>query len=99
MKIKTRKRRTPFQALQNGQIWEMDGSSLRIGLVGKTLVHYKHYKGGAKRPPTLLSGKSVLERLLEEQHAILVQEPSFLTSPAGEGKRRQSPAVVKKLRR
>ena len=35
--------------LATGQIWEMPNSSLRIGLIGKTLVHYKHYKGTCPR--------------------------------------------------
>ena len=61
----------------------MGDSCLRIGQVGKTLVHYKHYKGGNKRPPILLSNKGVLERFLQENDAILHLEPSHLTSTTG----------------
>src|SRR5215813_3095892 len=50
----------------------MSGANLQIGQVGKTLVHYKHYKVGAKRPPTLLSNKILLEKFLQGQHARLV---------------------------
>ena len=52
----------------------MEGSHLRIGLVGKTLVHYKHFKGQVKRSPISLSGKAVLDRFLRVNKAILVQE-------------------------
>ena len=61
----------------------MADSSLRIGLVGKTLVHYKHYKPAAKRPPVLLSGKWVLEEFLQKNEAILLQDASAASPPAG----------------
>ena len=66
--------RKPPQPFQSGQIWQMEGSHLRIGLVGKTLVHYKHFKGQVKRSPISLSGKAVLDRFLRVNKAILVQE-------------------------
>jgi len=66
-----RKNRVP---LQSGQVWELADSNLQIGLVGKTLVHYKHYKGKTKRAPISLAAKYVLEKYLKENKAILVQE-------------------------
>jgi hypothetical protein len=66
--------RIPLEPFQSGQIWQMEGSHLRIGLVGKTLVHYKHFKGEAKRSPVSLSGKAALEKFLRVNKAILVQE-------------------------
>jgi hypothetical protein len=32
-----------------GQVWQMEGSCIKISLVGKRLVHYKHFLGELKR--------------------------------------------------
>lgn len=89
IEIKTRKSRTLIPPFQSGQIWQMGDANLEIGLVGKRLVHYKHYKAQAKRPPTLLSGKATLERFLQKQRAILLREPP---SPAAAGEKRSGRA-------
>lgn len=74
-KTKTKKKsRTPLQPFRNGQIWQMGDSNLQISLVGKRLVHYKHYKGQIKRAPISLAGKETLELFLQENQAVLVQE-------------------------
>lgn len=62
---------TPLKALQNGQIWQIDDTNLRIELVGKRLVHYRHYKGQLKRVPISLSGIDKLEKYLNENKAVL----------------------------
>ena len=69
-----RKTRIPLKPLESGQIWELQDSNLHIGMIGKTLVHYKHYKGKTKRAPISLTGKKTLERYLQQNKAILVQE-------------------------
>jgi hypothetical protein len=69
-----RKPRAVIKPFQSGQIWEVADSNLQIGLVGKTLVHYKHYKGKTKRAPVSLAAKTVLEKYLLDNNAILVQE-------------------------
>jgi hypothetical protein len=100
IEMKTRKTRTLIAPFETGQIWQMDDANLEIGLVGKRLVHYKHYKAKAKRPPTQLSGKAALERFLQSQRAVLLRASTGLTS-AGEAKR-NGPAnntAAKKLRR
>jgi hypothetical protein len=89
IEIKTRKSRTLIPPFQSGQIWQMGDANLEIGLVGKRLVHYKHYKAQAKRPPTLLSGKATLERFLQKQRAILLREPP---SAAAAGEKRSGRA-------
>lgn len=61
--------------LITGQIWQMEGSSIKIGLVGKRLVHYKHYLGDLKRAPVSLSAKDVLEKHLKAKKAVLTEEP------------------------
>ncbi|MEY4201608.1 MAG: hypothetical protein RLZZ265_3348 [Verrucomicrobiota bacterium] len=57
--------------LVTGQIWEMPNSSLRIGLIGKTLVHYKHYKGTCPRASLSLASKTVLSEYLVKNKAVL----------------------------
>jgi hypothetical protein len=76
MKNTMRKNRDPLPPFQSGQVWQMEGSHLRIGLVGKTLVHYKHFKGQLKRSPVSLTGKVVLEKYLRQNKAVLtVDQP------------------------
>jgi hypothetical protein len=57
--------------LQTGQVWQMENSNLHIGLVGKTLVHYKHYRDDVQRAPVSLTRKVVLEKYLVENGAVL----------------------------
>lgn len=91
MKNKTRQSRVLLTPLQTGQVWQLADSHLRIGLVGRTLVHYKHYKGLAKASPVFLSSKGALEKFLEEHKAVLLQEPSPAPRPGATG--RQASAV------
>ena len=71
MKSKLRKNRVSLQPFEGGQIWQMEGSQLEIGLIGKTLVHYKHFKENAKRAPISLIAKKGLEKYLKENKAVL----------------------------
>jgi len=73
MKTKPRKNRVLLPPIQCGQIWQMEDSSLEIGLIGKTLVHSKHYRGQMKRSPVSLLNKNALERYLRDNQAVLVQ--------------------------
>ncbi len=52
----------------------MGESNLQVELVGKLLVHYKLGKPEAKRIPTSISGKEVVEKYLERNKATLIQE-------------------------
>jgi hypothetical protein len=61
----------PFEA---GQVWKLADSNVKIGLVGKLLVHYRHYRAKHPRVPTSLTSKMKLEKFLRENRAILVQE-------------------------
>ena len=81
MKNKTRKNRVLLQPFQSGQIWRMEDSHLEIGLIGKTLVHYKHYKGQMKRSPVSLLNKDALAKFLVENQAVLVQRQPALSRP------------------
>jgi hypothetical protein len=79
MKNKTQKNRILLQPFQSGQIWQMEDSNLEIRLIGKTLVHYKHYKGQMKRSPVSLLNKDALERFLQDKQAVLVQRQPVLS--------------------
>ena len=74
LKIMTKKNRVELKPFQAGQIWAVADVTLRIDLVGRTLVHYKRYKGKAKGVPTSFSSKGDLEKYLQVNKAILVQE-------------------------
>jgi len=69
---------------ETGQIWRMGEDRLQIQLVGKLLVHYRHYRGIAKRPPSTFSAKGDLQKFLAEKKAILQRNKSekCLTVPA-----------------
>jgi hypothetical protein len=69
----TQKSRVPLPAIQTGQVWRMEKSNLHIGLMGKTLVHYKHFKGSIPRAPVSLAVKDVLVKYLVEHEAVLMQ--------------------------
>jgi hypothetical protein len=51
----------------------MEGSHVAIGVVGKRLVHYKHFKGDAKRTSNSLSAIAALEKFLKANKATLVR--------------------------
>ena len=50
----------------------MKDANLHVEGVGKRLVHYKLFKGDAKRAPISLSGKEAVEKYLETNKAVLV---------------------------
>jgi hypothetical protein len=60
--------------LHSGQVWQMVDSNLQIGLVGRTLVHYKHYKGQLKRAPISLASKKELGKFLRQNKAVLLPQ-------------------------
>ena len=74
MKDARRRNQDPPQPLQTGQIWQMADSQVKIGTVGKRLVHYKYYKGDTKRPPSSLANLVVLEKFLRANNATLLRQ-------------------------
>jgi hypothetical protein len=58
--------------LETGQIWRMAELNLRVGLVGKLLVHYKLAKPDAIRCSNSCSGIATVEKYLKKNKAILV---------------------------
>jgi len=71
--MKKLKSRIGLKPLENGQVWRMGDSNLHVELVGKRLVHYKLVKVNAKRTPTSLSVRTVVEKYLKENKAVLVK--------------------------
>lgn len=64
----------PLQPFHTGNVWKLKDSFLRIGEVGKRLVHYRRYKGKDPRGPLSMTRQCDLEKYLAENKAILVQE-------------------------
>ena len=71
--MKKPKRRIALKPLESGQVWRMGDSNLHVELVGKRLVHYKLIKVNAKRTPTSLSVRTVVEKYLKANKAVLVR--------------------------
>ena len=72
MNNRVQKNRVVLQPFQTGQVWQMGDSNIEIGLIGKTLVHYKYYKSQMKRSPVSLLNKNALERFLQDNEAVLI---------------------------
>ena len=69
-------RRISLQPLETGQIWRMAELNLKVGLVGKLLVHYKLAKPNAVRTPTSIAGITTLVKFMKKSKAVLIQEQS-----------------------
>jgi hypothetical protein len=76
MKKNVQNTRVALPPFQTGQVWQMGDSNLQIGLIGKTLVHFKHYKGQVKRSPVSLLNKDALARFLRDNRAVLLPAPA-----------------------
>ncbi len=68
-----RKTRITLPPLQSGQVWQMEDANLQVEMIGKLLVHYKLFKGNAKRAPVSLAGIGVVEQFLKKNKAVLVE--------------------------
>ena len=73
--------------LASGQIWAVQDSQLRIGLIGKTLVHFKCFKAHMKRAPNSLTSIKDLQQFLRRHKAVLHHEGDTLPPVA----KRQEP--------
>ena len=59
-------------SLAAGQLWRMAGADLRVGMVGKLLVHYKLGKPNAVRVPNSCNCIKTIEKFLKTKKAVLV---------------------------
>jgi hypothetical protein len=67
-------RRIRLQPLETGQMWRMAELNLRVGMVGKLLVHYKLAKPNAVRASNSVSPIASVEKYLKKNKAVLVRE-------------------------
>jgi hypothetical protein len=65
----------PFhlQPLETGQLWRVAELNLRVGLIGKWLVHYKLAKPDAVRSANSVTGRTTMEKYLKKNKAVLIQ--------------------------
>jgi hypothetical protein len=63
----------PLQPFQTGNVWQVADTNVRIDVVGKLLIQYKHYKGNAKVGPTSFASHTELENYLTKNKAVLMQ--------------------------
>ncbi len=68
------KRKTkPPAGLAEGQLWRIRGGFVRIGHVGKSLVHYKMMNAPERRAvPVRISSIHEVQNFLGQNHAVLV---------------------------
>jgi hypothetical protein len=102
MKNKTQSSPTVAAPFEGGQVWQLEHSHVQIELVGRTLVHYRHYTGMAKRPPILLSSKLALEKFLKRQRATVIEAAAIRPPTAHDRvdtwRKTGSPAPVERKR-
>ena len=81
------KRKTKSLAgLAEGQLWRIGGGFVRIGHVGKSLVHYKMMNAPERRAvPVRISSIHEVQNFLHQNHAALVEadalEPPVKAKP------------------
>jgi hypothetical protein len=59
--------------IEEGQIWQMNETTCRIGQLGKKLVHYILFKGQPTHNAPIVTNKEVLTKQLQEMKAVLVR--------------------------
>ncbi len=67
----TSPRRIVQPPLAAGQLWRMAGADLRVGMVGKLLVHYKLGKPDAVRVPNSCNLIKTIQKYLKAKKAVL----------------------------
>ena len=68
--------------LKMGQVWQLTDCRIEIGLVGRTLVHYRRLRGAIIRTPIHLASQQSLELELRRGKAVLLEEAASCP-PAG----------------
>ena len=62
----------PWPLIEDGQVWQMNETTCRIGQLGKKLVHYIMFKGQPTHNAPILTNKEALTKHLQEMKAVLV---------------------------
>ena len=68
-------RRIVQPPLAAGQLWRMAEADLRVGMVGKLLVHYKLGKPNAVRVSNSCNPIKTIEKYLKAKKAVLAYSP------------------------
>ena len=64
-----------MKILKTGQSWKTEGGRLEITTLGKTLVHFRIFKGGFKRSTaTTLLNYEAFQAYLKRNKAVLADE-------------------------
>ena len=66
------KNEIPWPTIEDGQVWQMNETTCRIGQLGKKLVHYIMFKGQPTHNAPIVTNKEVLTKHLKEMKAVLV---------------------------
>jgi hypothetical protein len=82
MKKKIHKTSGSDPALEAGQVWQCKDGRVLVGLVGKTLVHFRFYRHEDKRPPVQLARQEELKLFLRRNRALL--RPDLAGAPASQ---------------
>ena len=72
MMKKVSTRRPRLQPLADGQVWCMAKGTLRVGMVGKLLVHYNLRKPNVNYAASSCTSIKAIEKLLKANKAVLV---------------------------
>ena len=65
------------QPLAAGQLWRMAEADLKVGMVGKWLVHYKLGKPDAVRVANSINDIKTIEKYLKAKKAVLAESASI----------------------
>jgi hypothetical protein len=71
--MKRKNRQPPLLPIEVGQVWQLPDSTVHITLLGRTLIHFKRMKPGARRVAPSLISKAALEQFLIKNKAVLLQ--------------------------
>jgi len=64
---------TPLPLIEDGQVWQMNETTCRVGQLGKKLVHYILFQGQPTHNAPIVTNKALLTKYLQEMKAVLVQ--------------------------
>ena len=73
MRVLNPKSEIPWSTIQDGQIWQMNETTCRIGQLGKKLVHFITFKGQPTHNAPIHTNTKVLTKYLKAKKAVLVQ--------------------------
>jgi hypothetical protein len=80
--VAAKRKSKPSAELAEGQLWRIQGGFVRIGHVGKSLVHYKMMNAPERRAvPVRISSIHEVQTFLQQKRAMLVPTHSVEKAP------------------